>query len=60
MGRRFSRAFVLVPGGVTHTFENRGDISAGFLNISAPGDFEPRMRDIATWFRARPPDDAAC
>src|SRR5689334_12074708 len=28
-------SFVLVPGGVTHTFENRSDARAGALNISA-------------------------
>ena len=53
-------SFVLVPGGVTHTFENRGDVPAGFLNISAPGDFEARMADIAPWFLARSASDADC
>jgi quercetin dioxygenase-like cupin family protein len=53
-------AFVLVPGGVTHAFENRGDERAGFLNISAPGDFEPHMPGIATWFRERTPADSHC
>ena len=53
-------SFVLVPGGVTHTFENRGDVRAGFLNISAPGNFEERMDGIAEWFRARDREDAAC
>ena len=53
-------AFVLVPGGTTHTFENRGDVRAGALNISAPGDFEQRMPGIADWFRGRDPGDAAC
>jgi mannose-6-phosphate isomerase-like protein (cupin superfamily) len=53
-------SFVLVPGGVTHTFENRGDTRAGALNISAPGDFEARMPAIANWFRQRTPDDARC
>ncbi|HEY1465667.1 MAG TPA: cupin domain-containing protein [Acidimicrobiales bacterium] len=41
-------AFVLAPGGVTHDFENRSEARAGFVNISVPGDFEPRMPDIAT------------
>src|SRR4051812_45245315 len=47
-------SFVLVPGEVTHTFENRGDCRTGALNISAPGDFEPRMPAIADWFNNRP------
>jgi mannose-6-phosphate isomerase-like protein (cupin superfamily) len=53
-------SFVLVPGGVTHAFENRGDTRSGALNISAPGDFEARMPDIASWFRQRSPGDADC
>lgn len=53
-------SFVLVPGGVTHTFENRGGTRASALNISAPGDFEERMPDIADWFINRAPDDTVC
>lgn len=52
-------SFILVPGGVTHTFENRGDTRAGALNISAP-DLEERMPAIADWFLRRPPGDADC
>ena len=32
-----SGAFVLVPGGVTHDFENRSDAPAGVLNVLVPG-----------------------
>lgn len=46
-------AFVLVPGGVTHDFENRTDARVGLLNFSTPGDFEPAMPAIADWFIAR-------
>lgn len=46
--------FVLVPGGVGHTFENRTDEPAGFLSLSAPGGFEQKMPGIAEWFRERP------
>jgi mannose-6-phosphate isomerase-like protein (cupin superfamily) len=52
-------SFVLVPGGTPHDFENRGDERAGMLNVSAPGDFEPRMADISSWFIANPPGDPA-
>jgi mannose-6-phosphate isomerase-like protein (cupin superfamily) len=52
-------AFVLAPGGVTHDFENRGDVRAGALNISAPGDFEEAMPGIAEWFIARDAEDAS-
>jgi mannose-6-phosphate isomerase-like protein (cupin superfamily) len=51
-------SFVLVPGYVTHDFQNRGSERAGMLNVSAPGDFEERMPDIAQWFRERSPGDA--
>ena len=51
-------SFVLVPGGVTHDFENRGDMRAGVLNLSIPGPFEPAMPDIARWFLDNPPGHA--
>jgi mannose-6-phosphate isomerase-like protein (cupin superfamily) len=47
-------SFVLVPGGVTHDFENRGHVRAGVLNLSVPGDFEPHMPGIADWFAQHP------
>ena len=50
-------SFVLVPGGVTHDFENRGSVRAGILNFSVPGDFEPEMPGIAEWFARNPPKD---
>jgi len=50
-------AFVLIPGGVTHDFENRTDARAGVLNFSS-GVFEPMMPDIAGWFARHPPGDA--
>lgn len=48
-------AFVLVPGGVVHDFENRGEVRAGVLNLSIPGEFERHMPNIAAWFREHPP-----
>ena len=50
--------FVLVPGGVTHDFENRGDMRAGVLNFSIPGAFEQNMPSIAQWFIENPPETA--
>jgi mannose-6-phosphate isomerase-like protein (cupin superfamily) len=50
-------AFVLVPGGVTHDFENRSDARAGVLNFT-PSVFEPAMPSIAEWFRKNPPGRA--
>jgi len=51
-------AFVLVPGGLTHDFENRGDVRAGVLNFSVPGAFEPHMPSIAEWFERNAPGHA--
>jgi mannose-6-phosphate isomerase-like protein (cupin superfamily) len=50
-------SFILVPGGVTHDFENRGGVRAGVLNFSVPGPFEPEMPAIAEWFAKNPPQD---
>jgi len=43
-------AFVRVPAGVEHDYENNGDEPAGFLNIYIPGGFEEDMPDIVRWF----------
>jgi len=51
-------AFVLVPGGVTHDFENRSAARAGVLNLSCPGAFEQRMPSIVEWFTNNPSQDA--
>lgn len=50
-------AFVLVPGGVTHDFQNRSTARAGLLNLAIPGPFEPEMAGIAQWFAENPPGD---
>lgn len=51
-------SFVLVPAGVTHDFENRGEARAGALNLSIPGGFEQDMPGIVQWFANHPPGDA--
>lgn len=35
--------FVLVPPGITHTFTNRGDTVARFVNVHAPAGFDLRL-----------------
>jgi hypothetical protein len=50
-----SRNARLVPGGVTHDFENRSAARAGMLNISYPGPFEQHMPAIVDWFVENPP-----
>jgi quercetin dioxygenase-like cupin family protein len=39
--------FACFPPGTVHTFANRGDAPARFLNFSTPGGFEDYMRDLA-------------
>ncbi len=51
-------AFILVPGGVMHDFENRSSKRAGVLNLSTPGTFEKEMPAIADWFAKNPPPNA--
>ncbi|HKX37362.1 MAG TPA: cupin domain-containing protein [Burkholderiales bacterium] len=51
-------SFVLVPGGMTHDFENRSGARAGVLNLSIPGGFEDHMPAIARWFAENPPGEA--
>lgn len=50
-------SFVMVPGGVTHDFENRSDARAGILNFS-PAPFEQEMDAIAGWYAKHPPKNA--
>lgn len=52
-----SGSFVLVPGGITHDFENRGNVRAGILNFSSPGLFETEMPGIVEWFKENPPQE---
>ena len=62
MGEEWKEAppgtFVLVPGGMTHNFENRSDARAGILNFGVPGGFEKGMQRIVEWFEANPPGRA--
>ncbi len=51
-------SFVLVPGGMTHDFENRSNARTGVLNFSIPGGFERDMPAIAQWFQEHPPGRA--
>ena len=50
-------SFVLIPGGVTHDFENRSDRRAGVLSFSS-GVFELEMEAIVQWFASHPPGSA--
>ncbi len=43
-------AFLRIPAGVTHDFENRTDERAGLFNVFIPGGFEENMPAIVEWF----------
>lgn len=47
-------AFLRVPAGVLHDFENASDARAGLLNFYIPGGFEKDMSVIVEWFLANP------
>ncbi|MDQ4127485.1 MAG: cupin domain-containing protein [Actinomycetota bacterium] len=53
-------AFVLVPHGVVHTFENAADSEVRFLEIVAPGTFAGYFEELVTALPAGggPPDPA--
>lgn len=51
-------SFILIPGGVPHDFENRGDERAGILSFNDEAGFEGEMEGIAAWFAENPPGDA--
>lgn len=50
-------SFVLIPGGVTHDFQNRSEKRAGLLNFTN-GVFETEMPGISQWFAEHPPANA--
>ncbi len=51
-------SYALIPGGTSHTFENRGDRRAGFISFNSPGGFEQQAEPIAKWLAENPLGDA--
>jgi quercetin dioxygenase-like cupin family protein len=52
-------SYALIPGGVTHDFENHGAEECGFISINAPAGFEQKMPKIVEWFAENPLGDVA-
>lgn len=52
-------SYALIPGGVQHDFENRGNKKCGFISINTPAGFERAMPNIVQWFAANPLGDVA-
>jgi mannose-6-phosphate isomerase-like protein (cupin superfamily) len=53
-----SGSYVLIPGGMRHTFENRGAQRAGVPSSNAPGGFDDQAQPIADWLANNPLGDA--
>jgi mannose-6-phosphate isomerase-like protein (cupin superfamily) len=47
--------YALIPGGNTHTFENRGSVRCGFMSVNVPGGFELKIPSMVQWFEEHPP-----
>ncbi|MEO8306968.1 MAG: cupin domain-containing protein [Pseudomonadota bacterium] len=52
-------SYALIPGGIPHDFENRGEEECGFISINVPAGFEQMMPRIVQWFRENPLGDVA-
>ena len=44
-------AYIYIPGGTEHAFENRSSSKSGFMSINTPGGFENSMPAIVDWFK---------
>jgi len=51
-------AFILIPGGSVHTFENHSQHRAGILSFNNRAGFEEKMAGISEWFSRNPAGDA--
>src|SRR5215813_6401431 len=63
IGKRWTElsqgSFVVIPGGVRHSFENRSVTErAGILSFNNQAGFEEDLPGISKWFIAHPPGDA--
>ncbi|MBS1793013.1 MAG: cupin domain-containing protein [Acidobacteria bacterium] len=47
--------FIRIPRNTTHTFANRTDREAAFLNIDVPGGFESELPAMVRWFAEQKP-----
>lgn len=48
-------AFIRIPAGTVHDFENRTDLPATLFNVFLPGAFEHLMPEIVKWFASSAP-----
>lgn len=50
-------AYIYIPGGAEHGFENRSDRPVGFMSINTPGGFEKAIPPIVAYFEENPLGD---
>jgi mannose-6-phosphate isomerase-like protein (cupin superfamily) len=54
-----SGSYAVIPGGLPHTFENRGTEEVGFISINVPAGFEQMMPRLVSWFAENPLGEVA-
>ncbi len=52
-------SYALIPGGVSHDFENHGEDECRFISINVPAGFEQAMPQIVEWLKQNPLGDVA-
>ncbi len=49
--------YALIPGGVSHDFNNSGAAACRFISINVPAGFEQMMPQLVKWFEDNPLGD---
>ena len=52
-------SYAVVPGGVSHDFENEGLDVCKFVSINVPAGFEKMMPQLVSWFEKNPLEPSA-
>lgn len=50
-------SYALIPGGVSHDFDNPGGEACRFISINVPAGFEQMMPKLVKWFADKPLGD---
>lgn len=50
-------SYAVIPGGVSHDFDNPGDEACRFISLNAPAGFEEMMPGLVKWFADNPLGD---
>ena len=52
-------SYALIPGGVSHDFNNPGAEACRFISINVPAGFEQMMPQLVKWFEDNPLGDVS-